>query len=102
MRSGLLVRDPVVEAALHGHLTDLSVRSVQRRFLRATGLTQSAIRQIERARAAALLEHGVSIFDTLDQAGYVDQPASHCCSGGPPRLYAVESRTTNQSKSVTL
>jgi len=75
VREGLLVRDPVVEAALHGRPPDLSVRSVQRRVVRATGLTQCAIGQIERARAAAaLLEHGVSILDTVDQAGYVDQP----------------------------
>lgn len=28
--------------------------------------------------------------------------ASHYCRGGPPRLYAVESRTANQSKSAKL
>ena len=75
VRDGLLVRDPVVEAALRGHPTGWSARSVQRRVRRATGLTQCAIGQIERARAAtALLEHGVSILDTVDRAGYVDQP----------------------------
>lgn len=51
------------------------MRSVQRRFARATGLTQSAIWHIERAqRAAALLTSGVAILDTVDQAGYFDQP----------------------------
>ena len=75
VRDGLLVRDPVVAAALQGHRTDRSVRSVQRRVMRATGLTQCAIEQIDRARAAVtLLEHGVSILDTVDQAGYADQP----------------------------
>ncbi len=75
IRTHLLVREPIVAAALQGQLKDLSLRSVQRRFLRATGLTQSAVRQIERAReAAALLEQGVSILDTVDQAGYADQP----------------------------
>ncbi len=75
VRDGLLVREPIVDAALHGQLKDLSLRSVQRRFLRATGLTQSAVRQIERARgAAALLEQGVSILDTVELAGYADQP----------------------------
>jgi AraC-like DNA-binding protein len=75
VRRGLLVRDPVVEAALRGHLTDLSARSVQRRVVRATGLTRGAIGQIDRARrAVALLECGVSILDTVGQAGYVDQP----------------------------
>lgn len=75
VREGLLVREPVVDAALHGQLNDLSLRSAQRRFLRATGLTQGAVRQIERARyATSLLREGVSILDTVAQAGYFDQP----------------------------
>ncbi|MBO0789895.1 MAG: AraC family transcriptional regulator [Ktedonobacteraceae bacterium] len=74
VRDSLLVREPVVGAALQGQLKELSLRSIQRRFLRATGLTQGAVRQIERAREAeALLEQGVSILDTVDQTGYADQ-----------------------------
>jgi AraC-like DNA-binding protein len=75
MRAGLLAHDRVVEAALCHHVTDCSLRSVQRRFLRATGLTHGAIAQIERARqATALLRAGHSIGDTIDLAGYADQP----------------------------
>jgi AraC-like DNA-binding protein len=75
VREVLLVRDPIVDAALQGRLNDMSLRSVQRRFLHATGLSHQAIRQIERARrAAALLEQGVSIPDTLYETGYADQP----------------------------
>jgi hypothetical protein len=75
VRDGLLVREPVVGAVLQGHLKDLSLRSVQRRFLQATGVTQSAARQIERARyATILLKQGVSILDTILEAGYFDQP----------------------------
>lgn len=74
-RAGLLVREPLVDAALRGHDTDLSSRSVQRRFLGATGLTRSAVRQIERARyATTLLQQGVSILDTVARARYFDQP----------------------------
>ncbi len=74
VRQGLLVHEPVVDAALQGQLNEVSLRSVQRRFLRATGLTHSTIRGIERARQAlSLLEGGVSILDTVDQAGYADQ-----------------------------
>ena len=52
----------------------LSVRSTQRHFLRATGLTYRTVRQIERARLATnLLKGGVSILDTAHQAGYFDQ-----------------------------
>jgi AraC-like DNA-binding protein len=75
VRDGLLLREPIVEAALQGQLKALSLRSVQRRFLRTTGLTHNTIFQIERAhRAAELLEQGISILDTVDQAGYADQP----------------------------
>jgi methylphosphotriester-DNA--protein-cysteine methyltransferase len=48
---------------------------VRHRFLQATGLTQSHIRQVERAqRAATLLRQGVSILDTVYETGYFDQP----------------------------
>jgi AraC-like DNA-binding protein len=71
---GLLVRDPIVEAVLQGQVVDLSPRSVQRRFLRATGLTHGAIRQMARAEgAAALLEQGVPVLETVARAGYADQ-----------------------------
>ncbi|MBV9708843.1 MAG: AraC family transcriptional regulator, partial [Chloroflexi bacterium] len=75
VRKDLLARDPVVDAALEGQLQDLSLSTIQRRFLRATGLTQSAVRQIERARYAThLLQQGVSILDTVLEVGYFDQP----------------------------
>lgn len=75
VRKELLVRDPIVDATLHGDGKDRDLRTIQRRFLRATGLTQSVIRQIERARYATyLLQQGVSILDTVEQTGYFDQP----------------------------
>jgi AraC-like DNA-binding protein len=74
VRENLLVRDPVVEAVLEGRSPDLSIRSVQYRFLHATGLTLSTIQQIKRARlAVVLLEQGVSILDVVHDAGYADQ-----------------------------
>jgi AraC-like DNA-binding protein len=70
-----LVRDPVVSAALQDEPLDMSARTVRHRFLQATGQTQSHIRQYERAiQAASLLRHGVSILDTVFEAGYFDQP----------------------------
>jgi AraC-like DNA-binding protein len=75
VREGLLVRDPIVEVALLGHLNGLTSRAVRYRFLQSLGITQSAVRQIERARyATILLLQGVSIPDTILQAGYYDQP----------------------------
>jgi hypothetical protein len=75
VRDGLLVRDPVVEAVLQGNPAAESLRTVQRRFLQATGLTRNDFHQIERARhATTLLKQGVPILDTVVQAGYYDQP----------------------------
>lgn len=74
-RAGLLVHEGVIEEALKDKPQPLSDRSVRRRFLQATGLTQGAIRQIERAQyAAALLEQKTPILDVVAQAGYADQP----------------------------
>jgi len=75
VRDGLLIYDPVVGAALQGQPVDMSLRTVQRRFLQATGLTNNTIYQINRAQqAATLLKQGCSILDTVHQAGYFDQP----------------------------
>lgn len=74
-RTGLLVREPVVNGVLHEQQPDVSSRTVRRRFLYATGLTPTTIQQIERAQqAAALLEQGVPILDVVFQTGYADQP----------------------------
>jgi hypothetical protein len=74
IRQGILVRDPVVEAAIQGHTPDMSIRSLQYRFLQATGLTHKTIQQIERARSAvSLLEQGTPILDTAFELGCFDQ-----------------------------
>jgi hypothetical protein len=75
VRAGILVHEPIMNAVHQGQSQSLSLRTVQYRFLRSTGLSRRTIRQIERARyAAALLKQGVSIFDTVYEAGYSDQP----------------------------
>ncbi len=75
VRDNALIRDPVVDAVLHDHPHELSPRTARHRFLRATGLTQGHVRQVERAqRAAALLEQGAAILDTVHEVGYFDQP----------------------------
>lgn len=73
-RQGLLVRDREVEAALRGREPALAPRTLQYRFLRATGLTHKTIQQIERARAAGdLLRRGAGIAETAFDLGYFDQ-----------------------------
>ncbi|HZU02972.1 MAG TPA: helix-turn-helix domain-containing protein [Ktedonobacteraceae bacterium] len=74
-RADVLLYDPVVDAVLQDQPQELSSRTVRRRFLSATGLTPKSFEQIERAKqAAVLLEQGVSLLDTVYQAGYADQP----------------------------
>jgi AraC-like DNA-binding protein len=73
-RDGALVRDPVVEQTLRRKLVAITERSVQRRFLRATGLPYGTVRQIERAeRTVSLLTAGTSIVEAVGIAGYSDQ-----------------------------
>lgn len=74
VHNGLIAVDHSVAAALRSRPPDLSLRSTQRHFLSATGVSHSTIRQIERARYATnLLKDGLSILDTVHQAGYYDQ-----------------------------
>ena len=74
VQRGLIAYDPAVGAALAGDTQALTLRSVQRHFLQATGMTHGLLRQIERARLATqLLRAGASILDVVHQAGYFDQ-----------------------------
>ena len=74
VREDLLICDPLIECILRGEPPELSPRSIQRRFVQATGLTQGSIRKIERARNATILfQQGVSILDTVERADYSDQ-----------------------------
>jgi hypothetical protein len=73
-KAGLISRDPTIDPILKGQPGALSLRSAQRHFLRATGMTYAAFRQIERARYTTnLLKNGVSILDAVQLAGYFDQ-----------------------------
>lgn len=75
VREEMLVCEPLVTAVLNQHPHDYSARTVRRRFLQSTGLTPKTVQQIQRAKqAAALLEQGCSILDTVFALGYADQP----------------------------
>jgi hypothetical protein len=62
VRDDVLASDPVVHAALQDQPLDVAQRTIRHRFLRATGLTQTYIKQ------------GLPILDTAFEAGYFDQP----------------------------
>ncbi|MEV1333593.1 AraC family transcriptional regulator [Micromonospora costi] len=75
VRKGVILRDPLVDEVVSGGVPDVGTRSVQRRVAAATGLTQGGIRQIERARqAAVLLGEGVAPVEVANRLGYYDQP----------------------------
>jgi AraC-like DNA-binding protein len=74
VHAGLVAVDHSVNAALRCQPQEMTLRTTQRHFLLATGLTQSTIHQIERARHATnLLKQGVSILSAVHEAGYYDQ-----------------------------
>lgn len=71
---GLVARDAAVQATLQGETQALSPRTAQRRIARATGMTHTTLRQIERARhATTLLQNGAAIADAVHEAGFFDQ-----------------------------
>ncbi|TWF78895.1 helix-turn-helix protein [Pseudonocardia hierapolitana] len=75
VREGVVVRDPLVADVVRGAEPDASARTVQRRFVAATGLTRGAVRQIDRARqAAVLLRQGLPTAEVVNRLGYFDQP----------------------------
>ena len=75
VRDDALLWDPVVRDTLQDRPLEVSQRTVRHRFLHATGLTQTTLRQISRAhQAVSLLQQGVSILDAVYQLGYADQP----------------------------
>jgi hypothetical protein len=75
VRAGIVVRDLLVADVLRGHRPAVSGRTVERRFRAATGLTQGAVRQIERARTAAeLLAAGDPAADIVVKLDYFDEP----------------------------
>lgn len=72
---GVVVRDALVADTLRGLPAGITERTLERRFRAATGLTQGAVRQIGRARTAALLLNGGETpGDVIDKLGYYDEP----------------------------
>lgn len=76
VRIGVIVRDPLIAAVLRdARRPAVSGRMLERRFRAATGLTQGAVRQIGRARAAAaLLASGTTVQAVVTDLGYYDEP----------------------------
>lgn len=74
VKHGLIATDPYAAGLFEGQ-QPISKRSSQRHFLKATGITQAQVKQIERARRATiLLQRGVSITQVIGELAYYDQP----------------------------
>ncbi|WP_250036317.1 helix-turn-helix domain-containing protein [Paractinoplanes maris] len=75
VRSGAVLRDPLVTEVHRGGRPEVSARTVERRFRAATGLARGTVRQIERARTAAtLLAAGTEVTDVVTKLDYFDEP----------------------------
>ncbi|MFC9898121.1 helix-turn-helix domain-containing protein [Nocardia sp. NPDC127579] len=75
VRADVLARDPLVTDTLRGRPPAATERTLERRFRAATGLTRGAVRQIGRARTAAiLLSTGEPPGPVVDKLGYYDEP----------------------------
>jgi len=73
-RNNILMHDPIVNTVLQNHIGEIPSRTVRYHFSTTTGLPQSHIRQVERAKlAATLLQQGVTILDVAYSTGYFDQ-----------------------------
>lgn len=74
VRERVIVQDPLIADILQGATSDLSPRTIQRRFRQTTGLNQRTMQQIIRARQAAImLQEGQAIIHVANELGYYDQ-----------------------------
>lgn len=75
VRREIVQSNRVVASIVDGHPLAMSERTMQRHFLRTTGLTYKSFTLIERARKAmALLQAGRSAVDVAFALGFADQP----------------------------
>lgn len=75
LKSGIVESNGLVASVVSGRPQAMSERTMQRHFLRTTGVTYKAFTQIERARKAmSLLQQGRPAADVAFALGYADQP----------------------------
>jgi hypothetical protein len=73
-RDGIIESNDIVASIIDGHPRAMSERTMQRHFLRTTGLTYKHFTLIQRAQqAAALLRTGQKAADVALTLGYADQ-----------------------------
>ena len=74
IRADIVQSNDIVASVLDGHPKAMSERTLQRHFLKTTGLTYKAFTQIERAQQAmSLLQLGRAAADVAFALGFTDQ-----------------------------
>lgn len=75
VRRGIVETNDLVSSIVNGEPKAMTERTMQRHFLRTTGLTYKSFTQIERAqKAMALLQAGRPAAEVAFALGYADQP----------------------------
>lgn len=75
LRCSIVEDNRLVASVVSGHPMAMSERTLQRHFLKTTGVTYKTFTQIERAqKALALLQQGRPAADVAFALGYSDQP----------------------------
>ena len=74
-KRGLLKSDPIIRDILENKPVDLSLRSVQRHFVKTIGMSPRLVRQINSARKAVkLLQQGNTLSEVAYELDYADLP----------------------------
>ena len=74
-KQGLLRADPIIRDVLENKPVDLSLRSVQRHFVKTIGMSPRRVRQINSARKAVkLLQQGNTLSEVAYELDYADLP----------------------------
>ena len=74
VRDGIIANNDLVQSVVDGHSKAMSERTMQRHFLRTTGLTYKRFTLIERAqKAMSLLQMGQPALDVAFALGFTDQ-----------------------------
>ena len=72
---GYLQTDPVIQNVLRNQPVDMSLRSVQRYFIKTIGMSPRRVKQINSARTAVkLLRQGRTLSDVAYELDYADLP----------------------------
>jgi AraC-like DNA-binding protein len=70
---GLLEADPIIRDVLENKPVDMSLRSVQRHFVKTIGMSPRRVRQINSARKAVqLLQQGKTLSEVAYELDYAD------------------------------